>query len=214
MTNNQRLDLRVSEPAEDAALADADSLLCEAAGEARVGEARLGEVCRSVTELLASAPVRPSRVCVRVGAITVELEWPDPAGRAVAGAGAITAAAMEQLMLASVPQPTALDAASGVAVLASAESAGLAVTSNLVYVRATTVGTFYRASEPGARPFVAEGDEVQPGQQVGILEAMKMMLPVEADCAGRVTEFLVADATPVEFDAPLIALTPPDPAAD
>jgi acetyl-CoA carboxylase biotin carboxyl carrier protein len=213
MTNNQRLDFRVSEPAQDAVLADTDCLLREAAGEARLTEPQLGEVCRSVTELLASAPARPSRVCVRAGAITVELEWPDPAGRAVVGAG-VTAAAVEQFMLASMPQPTALDAASGVAVLASAEPAGLAASSNLVYVRASTVGTFYRASVPGARPFVAEGDEVQPGQQVGILEAMKMMLPVEADCAGRVTEFLVADATPVEFDAPLIALTPADPAAD
>jgi hypothetical protein len=47
-------------------------------------------------------------------------------------------------------------------------------------IRATVVGTFSRAPEPGAEPFAAEGDIVQPGQQVAILEAMKMMLPVEA----------------------------------
>jgi len=75
-------------------------------------------------------------------------------------------------------------------------------------IRATVVGTFYRAPEPGAEPFASEGDVVQPGQQVGILEAMKMMLPVEATAPGKITAFLVEDGTPVEFDTPLIALSP------
>src|SRR5690606_29266662 len=74
------------------------------------------------------------------------------------------------------------------------------------YVVAPTVGTFYHAPEPGAPPFVAAGDVVRPGQQVGIIEVMKMMSPVEATVAGRVKEFLVPDAEPVEFEQRLIAL--------
>jgi acetyl-CoA carboxylase biotin carboxyl carrier protein len=69
-----------------------------------------------------------------------------------------------------------------------------------------TVGVFYRAPEPGAAPFVETGDLVSPGQQVGIVEAMKLMIPVEADRGGRVAEVLCADATGVEFGAPLFAL--------
>lgn len=71
---------------------------------------------------------------------------------------------------------------------------------------APTVGVFYRSPEPGAAPFVDTGDLVGPGQQVGIVEAMKLMIPVEAERGGRVVEVLCADATAVEFGAPLFAL--------
>ncbi|MFE9689360.1 acetyl-CoA carboxylase biotin carboxyl carrier protein [Micromonospora sp. NPDC005806] len=75
-------------------------------------------------------------------------------------------------------------------------------------VRAPVVGTFYRAPEPGAPPFVAVGDVVRPGQVVGIVEAMKLMNEVTAGQVGRVVEVLVADGKPVEYDQPLIALEP------
>lgn len=69
-----------------------------------------------------------------------------------------------------------------------------------------SVGTFYRAPEPGAPPFVAEGDPVQPGQQIAIVEAMKLMLPVEATRAGRVIRILKSDGEPVEYGEPLLEL--------
>jgi len=69
-----------------------------------------------------------------------------------------------------------------------------------------TVGTFYRSPEPGAPPFVAEGDPVQSGQQLAIVEAMKMMLPVEAARDGRVTRILKTDGEPVEYGEPLMEL--------
>jgi acetyl-CoA carboxylase biotin carboxyl carrier protein len=71
---------------------------------------------------------------------------------------------------------------------------------------AATVGVFYRAPAPGAPPFVAEGDEVCAGQQVAIIEAMKLMLPVEAARAGRIAEVLVADGEAVEYGQPLFRL--------
>ncbi|PWR09773.1 acetyl-CoA carboxylase biotin carboxyl carrier protein, partial [Micromonospora acroterricola] len=75
-------------------------------------------------------------------------------------------------------------------------------------VRAPIVGTFYRAPEPGAAPFVAVGDLVRPGQPVAIVEAMKLMNEVSADRAGRVAAILVEDGQPVEYDQPLVELDP------
>jgi acetyl-CoA carboxylase biotin carboxyl carrier protein len=80
--------------------------------------------------------------------------------------------------------------------------------STLSYIRAEMVGTFYHASEPGAKPFVAVGDLVEPGQQVGILEAMKLMTPVSADRFGRIAEILVANGEAVEYGQPLLAVEP------
>jgi acetyl-CoA carboxylase biotin carboxyl carrier protein len=79
---------------------------------------------------------------------------------------------------------------------------------DLHYVRAPMVGTFYRCPEPGSPPFVSVGDLVCAGQQVGIVEAMKLMNRIDADSAGRVTEILVPDATSVEYDQPMIAVVP------
>jgi acetyl-CoA carboxylase biotin carboxyl carrier protein len=76
------------------------------------------------------------------------------------------------------------------------------------YICAPSVGTFYRAPEPGAKLFVADGDLVRPGQQVAIVEAMKLMLPVDADEAGRVRRVLKQDGEPVEYGEPLIELIP------
>ncbi|WP_330231605.1 hypothetical protein OHA40_03370 [Nocardia sp. NBC_00508] len=73
-------------------------------------------------------------------------------------------------------------------------------------VNAETVGVFYRAPEPGAAPFVTEGDPVRAGQQVGIVEAMKLMIPVTATREGRVAEFLVENGEAVEHGAPLMVL--------
>ncbi|NUS55355.1 MAG: acetyl-CoA carboxylase biotin carboxyl carrier protein subunit, partial [Streptomycetaceae bacterium] len=70
------------------------------------------------------------------------------------------------------------------------------------------VGTFYHAADPGAQPFVRVGDEVRPGQTIGILEVMKMMNPITADVAGRVVEFAATDGQSVEFEQPLVAVLP------
>ncbi|MEV0381385.1 biotin/lipoyl-containing protein [Nonomuraea sp. NPDC050643] len=81
-------------------------------------------------------------------------------------------------------------------------------TTSVLYVRAPMVGTFYHAPEPGADPFVRLGDLIECGLQVGVLEAMKIMNPVEANVAGRVAEVLVPDGTQVEYEQPLLAIEP------
>jgi acetyl-CoA carboxylase biotin carboxyl carrier protein len=75
-------------------------------------------------------------------------------------------------------------------------------------ITAPLLGTFYCAPSPGATPFVQVGDLVQPGQQIAIIEAMKLMNAVEADQAGRVAEVLVADGSPVEYGETLFVLSP------
>jgi acetyl-CoA carboxylase biotin carboxyl carrier protein len=78
----------------------------------------------------------------------------------------------------------------------------------LELVLSPMVGTFYRAPEPGAEPFVQVGDAIEAGRVVGIVEAMKLMNPIPAEVAGVVTDVLVANGETVEFGQPLIAVVP------
>jgi acetyl-CoA carboxylase biotin carboxyl carrier protein len=77
-------------------------------------------------------------------------------------------------------------------------------------IKAPLVGTFYRAPQPGAPPFVNEGDTVDEGQVVAIVEAMKLMNQVQADQAGKVSEILVEDGSWVEFEQVLMYLETPE----
>ncbi len=88
----------------------------------------------------------------------------------------------------------------------SAPSAEASVT-NEHAVKSPMVGTFYRSSSPDAPPFVEEGKKVAVGDVIGIVEAMKMMNPIEADRAGTIGKILVENGQPVEFDQPLCTLT-------
>jgi acetyl-CoA carboxylase biotin carboxyl carrier protein len=73
-------------------------------------------------------------------------------------------------------------------------------------VTAPMVGTFYSAPAPGAKQFVEIGDEVQAGQVLCTIEAMKMMNQIESDVAGRIRAVLVKNGDPVEFGQPLFIL--------
>jgi len=68
------------------------------------------------------------------------------------------------------------------------------------------VGTFYRSSAPGAKAFVEEGQQVNAGDVLCIVEAMKMMNQIEADKSGTIGTILVADGEPVEFDQPMLTI--------
>jgi acetyl-CoA carboxylase biotin carboxyl carrier protein len=71
---------------------------------------------------------------------------------------------------------------------------------------APLVGVFYRASSPGAKPFVEVGDTVERGQKVGIVEAMKMMNEVTSDYRGVVAEILVANGETVQYEQTLMRI--------
>ncbi|WP_155301145.1 acetyl-CoA carboxylase biotin carboxyl carrier protein [Cupriavidus necator] len=75
-------------------------------------------------------------------------------------------------------------------------------------VSAPLAGMFYCAPAPGQPPFVAVGDLVEEGQQLAIIEAMKMLNAVEANLKGRVVRVAAADGAAVEAGAPLFAIEP------
>jgi acetyl-CoA carboxylase biotin carboxyl carrier protein len=97
--------------------------------------------------------------------------------------------------------------------VAAAEEVPLAATNEgtqteLHAIKAPMVGTFYRASSPEEDPFVREGDRVEPGQTIFVVEAMKIMNEIEADIRGEIVEILVGDAEPVEYNQPLVRIRP------
>jgi acetyl-CoA carboxylase biotin carboxyl carrier protein len=71
-------------------------------------------------------------------------------------------------------------------------------------VKSPMVGTAYLSAEPGAAPFAALGAQVNAGDTLLIIEAMKVMNPITAPKAGTVKRILIQDAQPVEFDQPLV----------
>ena len=79
---------------------------------------------------------------------------------------------------------------------------------NLNTVNSPFVGTFYRSPNPESDPFVSVGDRVKKGQTVCIVEAMKLMNELEADCDGVVEAILVENGTPVEHGQPVISIRP------
>jgi len=78
----------------------------------------------------------------------------------------------------------------------------------LQMVTSPMVGTFYRAPDPTAPPFVDIGDTVKKGQTLCIVEAMKLMNEIESDLDGTVADILVENAKPVEFGQKLFAIKP------
>lgn len=75
-------------------------------------------------------------------------------------------------------------------------------------VKSPIVGTFYEAPGPGAPPFVKSGDNVQAGQVLCIIEAMKLMNEIESDMAGEIVKVLAVNGKPVEYGQPLFSIRP------
>jgi acetyl-CoA carboxylase biotin carboxyl carrier protein len=73
-------------------------------------------------------------------------------------------------------------------------------------VKSPMVGTFYRSASPGAKPFVEIGDQVEAGDPLCIIEAMKLMNEIEADQAGVVKAILIENGQPVEYGQALVVI--------
>ena len=76
----------------------------------------------------------------------------------------------------------------------------------LAVVKSPIVGTFYRAPEPGARPFVEVGERVRKGQVLCIIEAMKLMNEIDSECEGEVVNVYVENGQPVQYGERLFAI--------
>jgi len=73
-------------------------------------------------------------------------------------------------------------------------------------IKSPMVGTFYRSASPGAKPFVELGSAIKEGEPVCIIEAMKIMNEIEADCSGKVARILCENGQAVEFGQPLFVV--------
>jgi len=73
-------------------------------------------------------------------------------------------------------------------------------------LKSPMVGTFYRATAPGADPLIEVGQSVKVGDRLCIIEAMKLMNDIEADAAGTIKAILVENGQPVEFGQPLFVI--------
>ena len=114
------------------------------------------------------------------------------------------AMAAPQMMAAPAPAPVA---AAPAAAPAPAEASAPADSGPEGHkVKSPMVGTFYRSPSPDTKPFVEVGQTVSVGDTLCIVEAMKMMNQIEADKSGVVTQILVENEEPVEFDQPLFVI--------
>ena len=131
-----------------------------------------------------------------------ELEITEAEGKVRIVKAALTAPMMVAAAPVAPPAPVtaaslATDAAAAVvAADAAAEAEGKVIKSPMV-------GTFYRSASPGAKAFAEIGDAVKVGQPVCIIEAMKIMNEIEADCDGKVLRILCENGQAVEFGQPL-----------
>jgi acetyl-CoA carboxylase biotin carboxyl carrier protein len=79
---------------------------------------------------------------------------------------------------------------------------------DLAVVKSPIVGTFYRAPEPGAKPFAEVGDTVKKGQVLCVIEAMKLMNEINAECDGDVVKVYVENGQAVQYGERLFAIKP------
>jgi acetyl-CoA carboxylase biotin carboxyl carrier protein len=122
------------------------------------------------------------------------------AGHAADHAGSVVVAAPGAVA------PAVPAAAAGAA--PAAPSPAAAPPSALLEIKSPMVGTFYKAPEPGAEPYVKVGTRVVTGQVVCIIEAMKIMNEIEAEVQGAIREVCVENAQPVEFGQVLFRVDP------
>jgi acetyl-CoA carboxylase biotin carboxyl carrier protein len=126
------------------------------------------------------------------------------AGAAGASAAGIDLALAQQLLAGGAGG----NASAAAAPAAPAAAAPAEPEEKLHEVKSPIVGTFYESPSPGSPAFVKPGDQVEVGQVLCIVEAMKLMNEIESDIAGEVVKRIAASGQPVEYGQPLFAIRP------
>lgn len=106
----------------------------------------------------------------------------------------------------ALPRPEAPTAAAAPAVAPPVATAPAG--KKIIEIKSPMIGSLYRSPSPDKPNFVNVGDEVKVGQTVCIIEAMKLFNEIESDCAGRIVQIMVENASPVEFDQILFLVEP------
>jgi len=120
---------------------------------------------------------------------------------AAAPAGGFDLAQLSRLMASAPAAPAAASAGTSAAAALADE-----LEEKLHEVKSPIVGTFYESPSPGAPPFVKVGDQVEVGQVLCIVEAMKLMNEIESDVAGEVVKRIASSGQPVEYGQALFAI--------
>jgi len=82
------------------------------------------------------------------------------------------------------------------------------IETNYITIKSPMIGTLYRSPNPESEPYINEGDTINAGQTICIIEAMKLFNEIESEFSGKVIKILVDDTSPVEFDQPLFIIDP------
>ena len=82
------------------------------------------------------------------------------------------------------------------------------IETNHITIKSPMIGTLYRSPNPESEPYINEGDTINEGQTICIIEAMKLFNEIESEFSGKVIKILVDDISPVEFDQPLFIIDP------
>ena len=144
-----------------------------------------------------------SELSVKDGEFEITIKQSSPEPHYVAVQAQVPAFPMPQQNIAA-PAPVATPAAT----TSTTEVGAANTTDNTVAIKSPMIGTFYRSSAPDKPPFVNVGDEIQPGQVICIVEAMKLFNEIESEVSGRIVKVLIDDASPVEYDQPLFLIEP------
>ena len=118
----------------------------------------------------------------------------------------------DKITVTSAPAQTVYASAPAAAPTAAAPVASAPATApaadNLITIKSPMIGTFYRRASPDKPLLAEEGTEVSAGKVVCIIEAMKLFNEIESEVKGTIVKVLVEDASPVEFDQPLLLVQP------
>ena len=82
------------------------------------------------------------------------------------------------------------------------------IETNYITIKSPMIGTLYRSPNPESEPYINEGDTINAGQTICIIEAMKLFNEIESEFSGKVIKILIDDTSPVEFDQPLFIIDP------
>ena len=82
------------------------------------------------------------------------------------------------------------------------------IETNHITIKSPMIGTLYRSPNPESEPYINEGDTINAGQTICIIEAMKLFNEIESEISGKIVKVLVDDSSPVEFDQPLFLVDP------
>lgn len=141
------------------------------------------------------------------GDLKVRIKFEQEGGADLAGLARALSSQAQAAPVAAAPVPAVLPTsqASAAAQVAAAEADDEA---SLQIVKSPIVGTFYESPSPGSPAFVKIGDQVEMGQVLCIVEAMKLMNEIESDAAGEIVKRFVQNGQPVEYGQRLFAVRP------